>query len=116
MKTPQNETITHAIIGDDGQVMLRQADGSYLPAGKGKTDFNRLDAMTDADIDYSEIPELAEEFFKVASMPLGAKKSQLTIRIDSDLLDWLKQQGRGYQTRINTILRAYMRVQKNRGI
>jgi uncharacterized protein (DUF4415 family) len=112
----KDEKITRAIITEDGKVMLEQADGSYVPAGKGATNFSRLDAMQDSDIDYSEIPELGEEFFKVASMPIPPKKEQLTIRIDSDLLDWLKQHGRGYHTRINTILRAYMQLHKGRSI
>ena len=86
MKVQENEQLTHAVITEDGQVMIEQADGSYLPAGKGKTNFIKLDAMQDADIDYSEIPESDEEFFKSASVLLSPKKEQLTIRIDSDLL------------------------------
>jgi uncharacterized protein (DUF4415 family) len=37
-----------------------------------------------------------------------ARKSQLTIRVDSNVLEWYKRQGPGYQTRINSLLRAYM--------
>jgi uncharacterized protein (DUF4415 family) len=96
--------------------MVEQPNGSYLPAGKGVTDFEKIDALQDADIDYSEIPELDEAFFRAASASIPPKKEQLTIRIDSDLLDWLKQQGRGYHTRINTILRAYMQLHKNRSV
>jgi uncharacterized protein (DUF4415 family) len=111
MKTQQNEKTTRAII-KNGQVMIEQSDGSYLPAEKDKTNFARLDAMQDADIDYSEIPELTEEFFKAASVPLPPKKEQLTIRIDGDVLEFLKQE-QGYHTRINMVLRAYMQHQKN---
>ena len=67
----------------------------------------RLDAMTDKDIDYSDIPMLDDHFFKNATRPLLQKK-QLTIRLDPDVLDWLKGMGRGYQTRINLILRSAM--------
>ena len=49
-------------------------------------------------------------------MALLPKKDQLTIRLDTDLLDWLKKQGKGYHTRINTILRAYMQVHKHRSV
>ena len=73
MKMQENEQVTHAVITEDGQVMIEQADGSYLPAGKGKTNFIKLDAMQDADIDYSEIPEFDEEFFKAASVLLSPK-------------------------------------------
>lgn len=76
------------------------------------TDWKRVDAMTDADIDFSEIPEITPEMFargvwRRNFQPLPRKK-QLTIRIDGDVVDWYKSQGRGYQTRINSLLRAYM--------
>lgn len=65
----------------------------------------RLDAIP---IDYSDIPPLGEEFFKQAKAPWPPAKQQLTIRLDADVLQWLKAHGRGYQTRINRILRAAM--------
>ena len=67
--------------------------------------------MTDADIDYSDIPPLGDEFFTKATVPWPPAKQQLTIRLDGDVLDWLKSGGRGYQTRINRILRAAMESQ-----
>ena len=68
----------------------------------------RLDATP---IDYSDIPELGEEFFKKATVAWPPVKKQLTIRLDADVLDWLRRQGRGYQTRINRILRVVMESQ-----
>lgn len=41
-------------------------------------------------------------------------KAQVTLRVDSDVLEWYKRQGRGYQTRINSLLRAYMEAHKAR--
>jgi uncharacterized protein (DUF4415 family) len=68
--------------------------------------------MTDADIDFSETPEVTPEMFARAILRRNFKpiprKKQLTLRIDSDVVDWYKNQGRGYQTRINALLRAYM--------
>jgi uncharacterized protein (DUF4415 family) len=64
--------------------------------------------MKDSDIDYSDIPELGEEFFRKATAAWPPVKQQLTIRLDADVLKWLKAHGRGYQTRINRILRAAM--------
>jgi uncharacterized protein (DUF4415 family) len=61
-----------------------------------------------APIDYSDIPELGDEFFAKATAPSPPAKHQLTIRLDRDVLDWLKANGKGYQTRINRILRAVM--------
>ena len=73
-----------------------------------KSDLARLDAMKDEDIDYSDIPPLDDEFFSKATVPWPPKKAQVTVRIDEDVLDWLKGMGKGYQTRINHILRLAM--------
>ncbi|MGA3188853.1 MAG: BrnA antitoxin family protein [Bryobacteraceae bacterium] len=68
--------------------------------------------MTDADIDYSDIPELTDDFFENAKiLDWPPSKAQLTIRLDADVLAWLKSNGRGYQTRINRILRVAMESQ-----
>ncbi|MCU7813834.1 MAG: BrnA antitoxin family protein [Candidatus Thiodiazotropha sp. (ex Lucinoma kastoroae)] len=74
---------------------------------KGKTDWKRLDAMKDEDIDLSDISELSDEFFKNTDLRLPEKRS-VTIRLDADVLEWFKKQGKGYQTRINKLLRSYM--------
>jgi uncharacterized protein (DUF4415 family) len=73
-----------------------------------KSDLARLDRMKDSDIDYSDIPPLGDEFFTKATVAWPPAKHQLTIRLDADVLNWLKANGRGYQTRINRILRAAM--------
>ena len=76
-----------------------------------KIDLARVDRMKDKDIDYSDIPPLGEEFFSKAKQVWPPAKEQLTIRLDSDVLKWLKAHGRGYQTRINHILREAMESQ-----
>jgi hypothetical protein len=70
--------------------------------------------MKDSDIDYSDIPPLAVEFFDKVQAAWPPAKKQLTIRLDTDVLDWLRANGRGYQTRINRILRAAMESQPRR--
>jgi uncharacterized protein (DUF4415 family) len=79
---------------------------------KSQTDWERLEALEEEKIDLSDIPELTPEMFAKAVVKRGLKnkesKSQLTIRVDRDVLAWFKLQGRGYQTRINSLLRAYM--------
>jgi len=75
---------------------------------KSRTDWKRLRAMKDEDIDFSDIPPLKEDFFKHATLRLPEPKSSITIRLDPDVLNWFKKQGKGYQTRINAILRLYM--------
>ena len=77
-----------------------------------RTDFRRLAALTDRDIDCAEIPRIPPDRFAQAVVRCGLKavppKQQLTLRIDGDVVEWFKSQGRGYQTRINALLRAYM--------
>ena len=79
---------------------------------KSETDWKRLDAMKDEDIDLSDIPEIPPEMFARGIIRRGLKpvvrKKQLTLRMDSDVIEWFKKQGRGYQTKINSLLRAYM--------
>ena len=72
-----------------------------------KTDWSRLNKIKDEKIDYSDIAELDEAFFKNAEVRMPAKQS-VTIRLDSDVLTWFKEQGKGYQSRINKLLRVYM--------
>ena len=67
----------------------------------------RQAAGDDSDIDYSDIPPLDNSFYTKAMEAWPPAKQQLTIRLDADVLDWLKATGRGYQTRINTVLRAF---------
>lgn len=72
-----------------------------------KSDLKRIDRLSDDDIDYSDIPEVSAAFFETARVVVPPGKKQVTVRLDSDVLTWLKSQGRGYQTLINAILRAY---------
>lgn len=84
-----------------------------------KRELADLAAMDDADIDTSDIPELSEAFFRNATIGMFYKpvKQQLTLRVDADVLDWFKRQGaggKGYQTRINRVLREYVREQQKK--
>ncbi|NOT86079.1 MAG: cytoplasmic protein [Methylococcaceae bacterium] len=82
-----------------------------------QTELNALAKMLDESIDYSDIPSLDEAFWKNA-MPnpfYKPTKTATTVRVDSDVLVWLKSQGKGYQTRINTILRKEMLRSLNHG-
>ena len=69
-------------------------------------------AMPDSDIDCSDIPELGDEFWENAEIRTPAKKA-IYIKLDSDIVDWMKSQGKGYQTRINAILRSYYNATKD---
>jgi len=81
-------------------------------SSKSQTNLKRLKAMTDAEIDFSDVGKITPEMFATAVVRRGLKpvpnKQQVTLRVDRDVLAWFRSQGRGYQTRINELLRAYM--------
>jgi uncharacterized protein (DUF4415 family) len=70
----------------------------------------RLAALPDSEIDTSDIPDLTAEQWKhaVRGRFYRPVKRQITARVDADVLDWLKSHGKGYQSRINAILRREM--------
>jgi uncharacterized protein (DUF4415 family) len=75
-----------------------------------KAEVKSLKIQPESKIDYSDIPPLGDEFWKNAVRnPLyRPTKTSTTVRIDSDILLWLRTQGKGYQSRINAILRREM--------
>jgi uncharacterized protein (DUF4415 family) len=81
--------------------------------GKSKTNWARVDAMKDGDIDYSDIPKFGSEFFAEAIRWPGTKK-QITIRLDPDVLAFFRKHSSRYQTTINAVLRKYVETRKSR--
>ena len=69
-----------------------------------------LAARPDSEIDLSDAPEMTDEEWKNAERGHFYRpvKRQITARVDADVLEWLKSQGKGYQSRINAILRREM--------
>ena len=80
---------------------------------KGKTDYARLDAMTDDDIahavesDPTMAPIGSIDWDKASVVIPPTAKDVITLRVDHDVLEWLRSTGPGYQTRINQVLRAW---------
>ena len=80
---------------------------------KGKTDWARVDALTDDDItkaiandpDWAEFEDID---WTDAVLVIPARKKAISIRVDEDVLDFFKKEGDGYQRRINAVLRSYM--------
>lgn len=75
--------------------------------------------MGDDDIDFSDIPEVSPEMFAKALVRKGLepvpRKVQLTLRLDADVLSWFKAHGRGYQTRMNSVLKAFKEAHESGG-
>lgn len=69
--------------------------------------------MTDQDIDYGDTPAFDEAFLRDVDMTFSPGKKSVTLRLDTDVLEWMKAQGKGYQSRINAILRAYYNAHRN---
>ena len=73
-----------------------------------KTNYKKINKLSDNDINYSDIPETDEKFWSDAQIIFPTKKTHLSIRLDDDIISWFKQFGRGYQTKINAVLRSYI--------
>ena len=85
---------------------------------RGKTDWERVRALTDEEIDAAiasdpdAAPILTDEELAQVRIVLPEPKRQISIRLDREVIDWFKQQGPGYQTRINAVLRAFMKLRR----
>ena len=106
-----SEKTTEAIVTAEGDVLLKQADGTYRRA-KDHTDYSALRKQNDASIDYSDLPEADAEFWRNAEIAAPQPKKSVHLRVDADVLEWFKAQGKGHLTRMNTVLRSYMQAHK----
>jgi uncharacterized protein (DUF4415 family) len=84
------------------------ADSPMTPARKRR--LAQLAKLPDSEIDFSDIPPVEESFWKnaVRNPFYRPVKQQLTVRLDADVVAWLRQRGKGYQTRLNSVLREAM--------
>ncbi|HRK35067.1 MAG TPA: BrnA antitoxin family protein [Candidatus Hydrogenedentes bacterium] len=67
--------------------------------------------MKNDEIDLSDIPEIDPKVFDSVEVRLPKPKELISMRLDPDVLAWFRDQGSGYQTRINAVLRAYIKSQ-----
>jgi len=84
------------------------------PTRKQAREIHALARMKDSEISLKDAPELAHWRRAVVGKFYRPIKKALTIRLDADVLAWLKSQGKGYQTRLNGLLRAAMEKQSHR--
>lgn len=81
-----------------------------------RTNWDALEAMTDEEIDYSDIPPLTEEFFAKATLRVPANQASHLIKLDPDIMAWFQSQDVDYKTLINSILRRYMESKSDRQV
>jgi uncharacterized DUF497 family protein/uncharacterized protein (DUF4415 family) len=119
--TMSTESLTRALLTQDGRVLIEQPDGSYRPA-KPRTDWERVRVMPEAEIEAAAASDpdalpLDQAFWRTArvAFPPQVRKKHTGLRIDEDVLAWFRAQGPGYQTRMNAVLRAYVDAQKREG-
>ena len=85
---------------------------------KGRTDWKRLKSQTDTHIkravgaDPEAAPIATAEWLRHARLLEPHAKEAVSIRLDEDVISWFKQRGKGYQTRINAVLRAYVEAHR----
>jgi uncharacterized protein (DUF4415 family) len=101
-----------------GQHQMSDVTTGEALKNKSSTDWERLRNLSDADIHDAiasdpDIIPTDDDFWATAQVVLPQPKTTITIRLDADVLDWLKAHGKGYQTRINSILRSYMQAKKD---
>ena len=93
---------------------------STTSRAKSTTDWARVDALTEPRIDEAAradpdaLPTDAA-FWRDAKLVMPERKVPVSLRIDRDVVDWFKSHGRGYQSRINAVLRSYMNARKKAG-
>ena len=85
-------------------------------SNRSGTDWERLRELPDEQVDTSDVPTITPAAFAREVVRKGLKpvktKTQITLRIAEDVMDWFRRQGSGYQTRINALLRAYVDAHK----
>ena len=85
---------------------------------KGKTNWAKLAAMPDSDIQFTKgAPRTSPADWANAvahrGLPLPSRKAQIALRVDADVLAWFREQGAGYQTRMNAVLKAFRDAHKS---
>jgi len=86
----------------------------------GRTDWTRIDALTDVEIERmakadADNPATSAKDWAEAMIGLPPLKTPVNAKFDVDVVDWFKAQGRGYQTRMNAVLRRYMEAHRKAG-
>jgi uncharacterized protein (DUF4415 family) len=106
--------------GRSGHGRTVRVEPEGVPGLRDRTDFARLDAMTEEDIQRQidedpDAPEFTDEMLRSAMWVPAQKKTPISFRVDPDVLEFFKAEGPGYQSRMNAVLRSYMDHRRKRG-
>jgi uncharacterized protein (DUF4415 family) len=88
---------------------------------RGKTDWARVDALTDREIekavnsDPDAAPILDSNWFRKAKLVLPERKVPISLRMDREVVEWFKASGKQYQSRMNAVLKAFVQAQRKAG-
>lgn len=85
---------------------------AFYMSNLSKTNWERVDALTDDEIDTSDIPPITEAQFKRAVLRKPKELVAVTVHIDPEVLAWFKAYGEAYEQRINAALRIYAESHK----
>jgi uncharacterized protein (DUF4415 family) len=111
------QTVTLVASLPDGTYIIEDSDGN-LERRKSETDWARVDALTDEQIEESirDDPDWSDDWnWGDAVLVIPPKKKAISIRVDEDVLDYFKgEEAAGYQRRINAVLRSYMQQKKSK--
>ena len=115
------ETAFYGLFQQGGQITVKEKNTlryslNDLPEDS-QTDWKRVKDMTEAEIEVAAASDedaqpTDEEFWANAEVVMPQPKRAISLRVDSDVLEWFKSHGSGYQTRMNAVLRAYMEAQQ----
>ncbi len=104
-------------MGKQGTIVRYSAEElrAKIARGEDRSDWARVDAMTEeeleaaiaSDPDWKDVPR---DWYKDAIPVMPGPKTALSLRLDPDVVEFFRAQGKGYQTRMNAVLRAYMRA------
>ncbi|HWG38387.1 MAG TPA: BrnA antitoxin family protein [Terriglobales bacterium] len=104
--------------GGHGEVSGRNMTKRLASARKGKTDWRRVRALRDDDVERAVASDpdsnVINPDWAQARLVLPQRKESVHLRLDSDVLAWFRSQGRGHLTRINAVLRNYMEAHAHR--
>ncbi len=82
------------------------------PPKATKATLKKLDALKDDTIDYGDIPELDSRFWANVRLLKPSQKEMISLRLDKEILDYFRKQGKGYQRQMNAVLRAFIESDK----